>query len=78
MVTLDKLALIRAIATRNYERCTVKELTATLIGTENEILLKEVLIDMLVSQDIKDRITEPPLTDDWARQVDECLAMVQE
>jgi hypothetical protein len=78
MTSLDKLDLIRTIATKNYARCTVKELTETLIGTEDEILLKETLIDMLVSQDIKGRITEPALTENWARQVDECLAMVQE
>ncbi len=78
MTSLDKLDLIRNIATRNYERCTVKELVNTLIGTEDEIILKEVLIEMIVTQDIKNRITEPALTENWARQVDECLAMVQE
>ena len=80
MKTLDKLAALRTLATRNYATWNKAGLISNwdIIG-EYELTGKETkdqLIELTVEQELKDQITEPGLTQGWANQVDYYLDLI--
>jgi hypothetical protein len=74
MNTMDKLDLLRALATRNYARCTKAELIETWAVVGDYELEgnypKDRLIEIIIEAEIQEQITEPGLTEGWANQVD--------